>query len=205
MTKGKAWLTRSATLAARTVVLSLVSVVWLSCTDHGGDTRTGQRGEPARTRQFAPQVANIQWMFKPTAAERAGLDSLLVRAAAEFRVQPNLVVGELYQLPPSRYVLATSVADSSGIVLRFLALVPGPNQGSWVLSPALARDRPGNFAVTHIADFDGDGVADVAYCVWPDTPGSPGVARVLGLRDDRWYYVGDPDAAPPPCGPTSEP
>jgi hypothetical protein len=71
----------------------------------------------------------------------------------------------------------------------------------------LGTNSTNSVVLRGIADFDGDGLADVAYCRWPDSPGPEGGGpsqvgqlQVVGYRGGSWYVIKQPKVSFLSCG-----
>lgn len=148
----------------------------------------------------------VQWLFRPSPLERDAIDSVLGTIREQYYPQGSLLDGQLDTLPsvgPTReYLLIASIPAREGTaeIVRLFILSPPSASAP---SPMLIEDRPNRFAVTEITDLDGDGHADVAYCIWTGEFGDAGTPMAVGYAEDEWYEVHA--AQLPECGPLPAP
>ena len=141
--------------------------------------------------------------------ERTKLDSLLMRIRNSDSGAKGSLDGELDRLPSrqdsSRFVL-TMVRSGNGSDGQIVLYVLGSSVPGGVSAPYNTGivDQPGRFRPLPIADFDGDGLADYAYCSWQSDSGI-GELHVVGFGPPGWYSVVRFARAKPECGAGSAP
>jgi hypothetical protein len=60
-------------------------------------------------------------------------------------------------------------------------------------------DESNSFAPEKVDDYDGDGLPDLAYCVWPNGESQPGQAMAVGYNAGNWYRLQKYVQALPDC------
>lgn len=151
----------------------------------------------------------VQFRTNVTEAERAELDSLLRRISAGSSGPSQFVEGEVDRLPSStsmdRFVLTSSRSEGASedrIVLYALGgAIPGGVSDPYDTG---ISDQPGRFRPMPILDYDGDGSADYAYCIWPTDSGSA-TFHAVGYRVSGWYPIRELKVPMPDCGPGDAP
>jgi hypothetical protein len=173
-------------------------------------------GAPPQTAPVASTqsaIGLVQWMFGPSAAERARLDSILLEIHDHYDSAATAMNGELHRFSvdttSGRYLLVLAIpSGNSGTTstarLRFFVIQTEPPSSS-APSPIAITDSLDHFAVSKVEDLDGDGLMDLAYCVWTGARGTPGSARGIGYRDATWYTIASPSRSFPKCEPQAEP
>ncbi len=166
----------------------------------------------ADTSRGTPQATSlIQWMFRPTVRERAILDSLLQTIATRYISNGKPLDGEIHRYATDttgdRYIVVASIPGTSEPgdrpQLKFFILGISPPRVSAPSAPGIS-DALDHFAVSKIEDYDSDGNADLAYCIWDGPRGTPGTPRGIGYRDSSWYAISATTAFPR-CEPQAEP
>lgn len=203
--------------ASRLIASAAAIVTFLAC---GNDREAARVPDtihvatvPADSMRDARQeISLVQWMFRPSARERVTLDSLLQTIHARYHSNGKQLDGELYRFSTDtsadRYALVASIPRTSdqGVSpqLRFFVLGISPPRISSPSEIAIA-DSLDHFAVSKVEDYDSDGRADLAYCVWDGPRGAPGMSRGIGYRDSSWYPIATPTPPLPRCEPQAEP
>ena len=160
----------------------------------------GERSEAAISLESGGAPTKmVQWMFDPLPAERQHLDSLLERVGRATGGPDFRRGATLYRFgssaAPQRYLMIASrdttpppaVLGEQEVLLYVLS-----TQG--VATPFRVSTSPRSshpFAVAEIADFDADGVADLAYCI-NGSEEDGGVLSIVGYRDNHWYGIASP-------------
>lgn len=187
---------RIARSSARAAALLRVPVLLLVVAACG--TRTpGERTESVAHTDSAGVATNmVQWMFEPRAGERQRLDSLLARLGGEGDGPDLRLGGALHRFDspaaPGRYLLVAfrdttpppAVLGEQEVLLYQLT-------GEGASAPHRLRTSPASsdpFSVARIADFDGDGAPDLAYCT-NASEGDAGEPAIVGYRGGAWYTI----------------
>lgn len=160
-----------------------------------------------RTRHDSLAVA---WTFVPTDEEERRLELALESVRQRYRRQADPLIGELYRLAADssdtttrRFLLVAGMRDTiapqaANESIHFIVLEPFSGAVS-PPSPWKIRRTPDGFGVTRIADLDGDGSADIAYCVWPDDENARGIAYAASFTQGMWHRIPSSSAGIPAC------
>jgi len=191
---------------------SRASVIALLCVNAFGACSKERKADNGTTRSPAPEIAQVspldavQRVLQVAPEERAYLDSLVRAIHDRFYGPPIPIRGEIHRLGPSgtrRYLLVASIPrPGTENVIRFFVAEPKKNLSA--PSPMLISDEIDRFAVDTLGDFDGDGLADVGYCIWSGARGTPGSWSAVGFRADAWYQIKNTPRARR-CEPQAEP
>ncbi len=154
----------------------------------------------------------IRWGFEPVEGERSHLDSLL-HLLGQRRDGPYFRGGgALFRLSDSsRYLLVAFRPEKEGTKARVgrgevILYVLGDPADQDQTSEPFDQDIPDLdvFSLEEIRDFDGDGLADVAYCRWVDSDFEEdvptGVPTIVGYRAGEWYFIQQAHEATSRCG-----
>lgn len=174
---------------------------------HGPQEDASVVSQQQRTRRDSVAVA---WMFVPTDEEQRRLDLALEVVRRRYRPRADPLIGELYRLAADssdtttrRFLLVagmrgTSAPQAASESIHFIVLEPFSGSVS-PPSPWQIDRTPDGFEITRIADLDGDGAADIAYCVWQDDENARGTAYAAGFTRGRWHRLESPTAGIPEC------
>lgn len=156
-------------------------------------------------------VRELPLYFRPRSGERDSLNTVL-RVLAADPSTPMLLGGGVHRFAlgssTGRYLAALwseAGADSGGHFYMY-ELRTGAR---FAVSRAyrVRSTDPGLVAIHDIADFDGDGLADVALCQYEvpsnatedEAASPPGGAILLGYKDAKWYLIEHPARRVPTC------
>lgn len=176
------------------------ATMMLSCTRGSTDKSSRAAREPHAT--VDPSSTQVQWLFEPDSTERVDLNSAMASLRLRLGLQAAEMVGELQRLGPEslhRYLLTLlrpgqvhlyQLYDSAGHVGTSppFILTSGPG--------------PDDFAATAAKDLDGDGNADLLYCVWPAGQTAQAERGAVGFRDGAWHRIPLPNSDLPLCTPS---
>lgn len=93
-----------------------------------------------------------------------------------------------------RYLLMAFMPEPSATAserrpVAIIALGAGAGADGYSAPHVIGVASLGRFGIDSVADFDADGLPDVAYCEYPDDERAPGQPHVVGYRSGRWYPI----------------
>ena len=149
---------------------------------------------------------SVQYAFDAAATEKLFVDSLL--RTVQQRIQGQHFAGSVFRMPregarPMRYLVDAILPESFDQgEIKFYVI--GEDVGSNGVSEPFGTGvvfAPRSLTIAEIADFDGDGWADAAYCVWPRAEGTRGTAMAVGFVDGMWHEIEAPTIELLECNP----
>ena len=209
-------------LSRALVALVLASGTFAACSTGQSDQAAGQAvngqlpAHASRSRDDATLlrdslVGDLTLYFRPADAEREELTAALRRFAADVST-PDLLGGSVYRFTGDssggRYLVnLVSYTEPDSSVYNYLYELRTGLGAAYSQRYAIRSDDPQETAISEIADFDGDGMADVSICRYdiPDNASedeaanAPGTAIALGYRPGGWYVIRRPTRAVPSC------
>ena len=144
--------------------------------------------------------------FEPTDEERALIFRFVDDLKRERGHESPVFDGVIYQLSGTdhspRYLLVLSDDPSRELLLHVLQ--PSESDPISPVFPTGVIYNEFNFEPLAVADFDGDGLGDFAYCSWSDEVAEAD-RTVVGFSSQSWYRIAEFESSPPECGPGSSP
>jgi hypothetical protein len=187
---------RAVALPRVPVLLLLVAACGTSTPRERTEAPREQAESAARTDSAGAGTNMVQWMFEPRADERQQLAPLLARVGGEGGGPDLRLGGTLHRFDapgtPARYLLVAfrdttpppAVLGEQEVLLYQLA--DGGVSTPFRVTTSPQSSHP--FAVARIADFDGDGAPDLAYCINAGE-GDGGEPSIVGHRSGAWYTI----------------
>lgn len=156
----------------RYVVLFLFLVVGTASSGCGRESREAASGQGDERSAQQPTTLSIEWRFSPDSAEKSMILKTLGKLEEAAMHPAPGSVGVLHRFSASendgRYLLVGflpgPVDEQGHRPVAVFAIGNGVGVFGYSEPWAFARDALYAYGVTEVADLDGDGLSDVAYC-----------------------------------------